>query len=236
VSEPIIVHASHPKSGSTWITDILARLAGERFVEPLPALAHIAEPLRAGAVYPRVYHERSWVDGLEAEGEVRILFTTRDLRDTLVSAYWSLRESHVPIGEVPRYRENLLSRDIDSGLIWMFDEWLDSVVAIQRSWVGFEPTLRYEDLIADDVGLLVPALSGTLGLGTPEAVEEAVVALRFERTSGGRSRGVEDRSSHYRKGVAGDWRNHLSGPVKDAVKERYGEHLILTGYETSLDW
>ena len=42
------------------------------------------------------------------------------------------------------------------------------------------------------------------------AVSSAVRRKSFERLSGGRKKGEENVESHYRKGKAGDWKNHLS--------------------------
>lgn len=59
---------------------------------------------------------------------------------------------------------------------------------------------------------------------------------RFETKTGGRREGEEQVTSHYRKGVAGDWANHFTQAHVDAFKERYGDLLLLLGYESSLDW
>jgi hypothetical protein len=59
---------------------------------------------------------------------------------------------------------------------------------------------------------------------------------RFSEFAQGRSRGEEDASSHYRKGLAGDWRNHFSDRHVDHFKSRYNDLLIATGYEASADW
>ncbi len=58
----------------------------------------------------------------------------------------------------------------------------------------------------------------------------------FERKSGGRARGEEDVRHHYRKGVAGDWRNYFTPRVVAAFKDRYGPLLLQLGYERSSDW
>jgi lipopolysaccharide transport system ATP-binding protein len=54
--------------------------------------------------------------------------------------------------------------------------------------------------------------------------------------SGGRSKGTEDPVSHYRKGIAGDWRNYFTPRVADAFKKRFGDILIAAGYEKDLNW
>jgi hypothetical protein len=58
----------------------------------------------------------------------------------------------------------------------------------------------------------------------------------FDRKTGGRVPGAEDPRHHYRKGVAGDWRNYFTPRVTAAFKDRYGDLLVTLGYETSLDW
>lgn len=58
----------------------------------------------------------------------------------------------------------------------------------------------------------------------------------FSHQAGGRQPGQEDERHHYRKGVAGDWRNYFTPYVTDAFKERYGDLLIHLGYERSLNW
>jgi hypothetical protein len=41
----------------------------------------------------------------------------------------------------------------------------------------------------------------------------------------------------FRKGIAGDWKNHLVSPdAKDIIKQHSGELLIELGYEIDLDW
>lgn len=59
---------------------------------------------------------------------------------------------------------------------------------------------------------------------------------RFDRISGGRKIGSEDVKSHYRKGVAGDWVNHLSPENLDYFKKQYNELLLKLGYEDDPDW
>lgn len=59
---------------------------------------------------------------------------------------------------------------------------------------------------------------------------------RFARQSGGRAPGEEDVRSHWRKGVAGDWRNHFSPEHVRAFKQSYDPLLLALGYEKSADW
>jgi hypothetical protein len=53
----------------------------------------------------------------------------------------------------------------------------------------------------------------------------------FQRLAGGRRPGEEDPASHYRRGVAGDWRNHLTPRHLVAFRERFGDLPERLGYE-----
>jgi hypothetical protein len=71
---------------------------------------------------------------------------------------------------------------------------------------------------------------------TGELVLGAVYAQRFEAQTMGRKRGVEDTTSHYRKGVAGDWVNHFTPEHAEGFVARFGDLLIRLGYEEGSDW
>ncbi len=59
-----------------------------------------------------------------------------------------------------------------------------------------------------------------------------VWANDFAKKTGGRRAGEENLVSHYRKGEAGDWRNHLEMAHIDYFNEHYGDVLTGLGYET----
>jgi hypothetical protein len=55
----------------------------------------------------------------------------------------------------------------------------------------------------------------------------------FERKSGGRKVGEENKDSHYRKGVRGDWKNYLSKEHLARITQLYGDVIAQYGYEAS---
>jgi hypothetical protein len=96
--------------------------------------------------------------------------------------------------------------------------------------------VRYEDLL-ERPNEEVQRLLGFLGVDADERlVEHCVSSASFEKLSRGRERGQEDPSSFYRKGVAGDWKNHFTEEDRRVFKEEAGELLIRLGYEDDLDW
>jgi lipopolysaccharide transport system ATP-binding protein len=234
-----VLHVTHYKAGSQWILRILQELAEPWIVAPaVDGGQFLREPVRAGRVYPTLYVTREQFEQARLPRRWRRFVVIRDLRDTLVSGYFSLRVSHDPLHpQMAGYRDQLDGLSREDGLLRMIRRWCDPIAAIQRSWLGGpDAVLKYEDLLVRDVELLEPVLLGHCGLPVPaDRLRTVVLANRFEARSG-RRRGEEDVASHERKGVAGDWKNHFTDKVAKAFKDRFGELLVATGYEKDSRW
>lgn len=95
--------------------------------------------------------------------------------------------------------------------------------------------VRYEDLLSDPDAELRRILRFLDVPHRPDLVDRCVSAHRFEAASG-RERGAEDRTSFYRKGVAGDWRNHFTDEDRQEFKQICGQLLMELGYEQNDAW
>lgn len=71
---------------------------------------------------------------------------------------------------------------------------------------------------------------------TGEMLLGRVYDHRFEKKTGGREKGRTDAQSHYRKGKAGDWRNHFTPEHVTAFKENFGNLAQRLNYEEDNDW
>jgi len=237
---PTVLHITHWKAGSQWIAQILRDCMGQRIIEPELGEAQVRHyPIQRGFVYPAVYLSREEFEALSLPENTRWFVVIRDLRDTLVSAYFSFKISHPVLGsELASLRQKLWEIDQEAGFLYLMDHFLEKCARIQLSWLeAGEPLLKYEHLLRDDLGLLSEVLIDRCGLPVSrERLREVVAANRFEAQTGGRRRGVEDVSAHQRKAVPGDWRNHFTERVKRAFKARYGGLLVATGYEKNLKW
>jgi len=80
------------------------------------------------------------------------------------------------------------------------------------------------------VGMSVP-----VGGIPPEWLHDLLDKHSFQKIAG-RQKGQEDQKSHYRKGVAGDWVNYLTGANKELFKTRWGQLTLDLGYERDMDW
>jgi lipopolysaccharide transport system ATP-binding protein len=234
-----VFHVTHYKAGSQWLHRILHALAEPWVVPPEVANAQfLGRPVRAGAVYPTVYVTRDQFEAVRLPRDWRRFVVVRDLRDTLVSAYFSLKVSHrLATEEMSGFRARLQGLTTEQALVRMVREWCPPVAAIQRSWVnGPDEVLKYEDLLVRDVEILERVLLGHCRLpSTPEHLRAVVLANRFEAKAG-RKPGQEDIRSHQRKGVAGDWRNYFTDKVAKVLKDRYGDLLVAAGYEPDDRW
>ena len=93
----------------------------------------------------------------------------------------------------------------------------------------------YERLLEDGVPC-VRELFEFLDLPGDRTLIDDMVKRSSFRFYAGRDRGKEDRKRFYRKGIAGDWKNHFSDEDKRVFKDLAGDMLIRLGYEKDLDW
>lgn len=234
IRQPTIFHITHWKAGSQWLYKILREIALERIVAPqLDEKQFLDAPLVNGAVYPTVYVTKEQFESVVLPESYRKFIVIRDLRDTLISGYFSIRYSHGIIDDrLTRWRDRLETKTIGDGLMMLMDEWLPLSAKIQQSWIeAGEKIIRYEELLVNDLEILEQLLIGHCEIPvTPERLREVVMTNRFENLTGGRRPGEENNMAHERKGVAGDWRNYFTPLVIDNFNEQYGSLLIDTGY------
>jgi hypothetical protein len=237
---PVVLHITHHKAGSQWVANLLRHcVAASRWVKPRPRSEHFSvDALVPGAVIPTIYWPRDQVEAVTSgyRGPIRRVVVIRDLRDTLVSLYFSVRYSHGE--EMIRDGKRTLARmDVVEGMRWLMDHRLGRSAAIQTSWNAVEDCLhvRYEDLAADE-HTEFGRIFDYCRIRMPLWLERYCVAQSSFTARTGRVPGQEDIMSHRRKGIVGDWRNYFTEELKVQFKALYGNVLIETGYEKNLDW
>ena len=167
--------------------------------------------------------------------EARVVHIIRDGRDAAVSAAHHAR--NFGRAKDPRQDDNLFE---PAQIRKLAADWNARVGRTARDGPRLfgdrYAEVRYEDLLADPEGEMARLL-GFLGAAADErSVGRCVGAASFERLSKGRTRGEEEPSSFFRKGVAGDWRDAFTEEDRRVFKEEAGELLIELGYEKDDGW
>jgi lipopolysaccharide transport system ATP-binding protein len=197
------------------------------------------KPIRVGGVYSCAYVCKQEFEAANPPPSTRRFVLIRDLRDTLVSAYFSLRNTHpLETPSVERARIVLQRFNKEDGLLYLMETWLCKSAVIQRSWVeSGERCFRLEDSMQNAVEELNCIFREAWQLKIErDELASLVTRHSFENLSGGRKSGIEDLASHYRKGIAGDWRLHFTPKITSRFKYLYGDLLQKSGYETDDSW
>jgi Sulfotransferase family len=156
----------------------------------------------------------------------KFIHIVRDGRDCAVSGWFhNLRVS-------PDWtREQFGS--IDEYVVALAAEWAGNVEA-GAEFADQQParalTIRYEDLAATP-GPVLASVLGFLGApAEPQIVADCLAAGAFAQLAAGRAPGEEDRQSFFRKGVTGDWRNHLTAETVRLFDAKACAWLARYGY------
>ncbi len=247
MDQPLIAYFGQHKSGSNWIHQIMRDVCEEiglaygRIVRRTELDSNLSDwRTRHGA------HAISWVNAdwrYIGACDVRGFCVVRDPRDILVSGYFSHLKTH-PTDDWPNlipFRKKLKRVDMAEGLVLELD-FMHRVWERMQHWPLVHPsvlTVRLEDF-GDQYIERFESIFRFLGLFDLGLSEHSFLSIMernsFARRSGGRSPGQEDNTSHYRKGVAGDWRNYLNEDHIALVKERLNHLLLKYEYESTPDW
>lgn len=195
-------------------------------------------PLPLNTLGTPFYLDYSSYLSLPKPDRYKTFFILRDPRDIVVSWYFSTRYSHPPIGGIPQQRIELENMDLQKGLMYGIDYLMEyGLFDGQRSWMQIDKEndnvmiFRYEDLSQDNLKFLIN-LFNFLKVDIPE---KDLLTLhkhyRFEALSNGRKHGVEDQKSHYRKGIAGDWKLYFHESTKEYFNNITKDLLSVLGYQ-----
>jgi hypothetical protein len=240
------LHLTFHKCGSQWVRDVLAapevvassgyplhRSSADLHLEPWPDQP---DGTFVGPVYNAARHDWEAVAGAAD----RALVVLRDPRDRAVSMAQSAAFSHVPTAHTRLTRSMVLALPQSLRLRQALADLMHCAGAL-RSWV--DPcrrdarvlVLTYEGLIADSAAAF-SAVFDHFAWPVPTAAMQSAVARLSFRARSGRSPGQVDESSHYRRGVAGDWRAYFDQDLGSDMEAAYPGLLVDMGYERDPDW
>jgi sulfotransferase 6B1 len=253
---PRVLANSLPKAGTHLLTALLAELPDMRFSgEHLTAFdlqedgTFHGERLekRLGRVRDGQYvsaHLPAWpqvFSAVERHG-YRSVFIVRDPRDTVVSDVFYIlgfkrHPLHERFREMPTMEERMMAAirglpDERRGVPLM--ESMAARIEAYSGWLSGPSTkvVRFEDLVGGRGGG-----DDATQLSEIQAIAEHVGrSLAGEELRSVATRVWSPRSSTFRRGAIGDWRNHFTSQHVGAVKEAAGQYLVELGYETGDTW
>ena len=165
-------------------------------------------------------------EGLRIEfPTAKFIHMLRDPRDAAVSG-WYLGQRTSPgqmkerFGDMPGYFRYYLD-------IWVSETTTGLEFGAQHPDLYIE--VRYADLLDRAEAALQPVLRF---LGVDASLETAracMAGAAFQKLSRGRPSGTEDRSSHFRRGVVGDWANHFDAEMNDLFLAKAGDLMKRVG-------
>jgi len=229
------------KCASNWFRRLFRKAAQRRGVSvevSSPNLSGINKSVDRGSAHTL------WMHRIASEQRVMefatekapIVLCIRDPKDLVVSQYFSWKKSHMTnTPTILETRERLEALSMYDGLKLLIEEDLIPFCKVSRSWSssiasGQTTVLKYEDMLEQFHESLSPALD-RLGLSLgPKQLRDLKQEYAFSRmTKRAAKRGLE--VNHYRKGKAGDWRNHFDDELSTLFNSRYGDVCKMFGYD-----
>lgn len=251
-NKPLLFYCGHHKCGTSWIRAIIKTVCAFLGLEYFNATepGYYNHDLKA---FTETNHfeffalPNSIFPHIESVEDKRAFHVIRDPRDVCVSAYYSHLYTHTSkdFKRMPEIRKHLQSSSKDEGLLSVIKGRKGQFV-LMYEWDYSCPDileLKFETLIQKDSYdhfLRIFRFLGLSGEGEGQLPGEKLAAIlernSFKRISGGREPGEENIRNHFRKGIAGDWKNHFKQEHIDYFKEHHNPLLIKLGYEKDENW
>lgn len=253
--------SGYPKSGTTWITKMVA----DYLEVPFLGASSFAVGKR-GIIHSHWNYNPAWHPAI---------YVVRDGRDVAISVYMNVMKNYIArsndLAELGKYsittqigtslgRHAKVHKRLYETLGKQFDPW-DISTNLPRfleaefsepfipeaklcwpqhvnNWRGRDGVLmvKYEDMLHSPVdtlsALLKPLASSPLDL---EKIHKIVEHYSFVNQTGRRP-GEESRNSFARKGIHGDWRNYFTSESAQLFYRYAGDLLIELGYENDNSW
>jgi len=261
-----IILSTMPRSGTVFLFQFISTLAGFKKIEPRFTAGILPEPpewdpykfdktyleLKDHEMITAHYALNDDMSIMVNSADVLTLYLYRDPRDAAVSAMLYIKNVlvhhclHKFFNEVSESdallfmlcggvinvkdgsgKETHVSHDGMKYFCEMAYRWIDNPLVAK---------IRYEDLTVDPANTILNSLNGIDVNISKEDINKIDNTLNFSTVANGRLKGVEDKKSHYRKGIIGDFRNHFKDIHYAMCKYRIGDDLIKLGYEKNYNW
>jgi len=169
----------------------------------------------------------------------RAFMMVRDPRDIIVSGYFSHKNSHSTESwkDLENIRKKLNELSLNDGLMYEINRgyalhWLRSI-EFDNPKIKI---VRFEDFIQDNFQVISEIFEFLKIKISARQIGNLLEKNSFEKRAGGRKRGEENQNHHFRKGIAGDWKNYFTDEHCKIFNEKWGDLLIQLGYEKDDSW
>jgi hypothetical protein len=240
--------AGLPKSGTTWLENMLALYPGATPILPPQVTSHemkykssceydfpenIFEPLKKGIFVIKMHSHGSLhnVRILRANN-IRYCILYRDLRDAAVSHYFYVRSTpwHP---EYPEYRNLEVKEGLKHFCATRLEEWARWI----KSWrVNRDKKNSFEITYEEMVSNAFQAFQRVARFFCLDDSRDVVLRI-IDRNRFSTMKKIEGPTGgFFRKGISGDWKNYFDNEIGDLFKNKAGNLLIELGYEKNLHW
>ncbi len=242
----IVVLASAHKVGSTWLFNLLKDIGN--FESPvIPSALNDSgtllldkpetKPFLKQLKGKKIFKSHAFPIPSEKRMGAKFVSVYRDPRDVIISGTFYLANLDKAKGGWGDEHRKLSDKEKMKYFIstggWCIDR--------LRAWFSDKDTcqVKYESLLSntvDEVKKVIRFLDIQIDDGK---IRESIAFNSFSKKSG-RNQGEEDKSSFYRKGISGDWKNYFDEEMKTHFKAsldgQWNRLLIEMGYESNVDW
>lgn len=246
----LIFIAGLPKSGTTWLAQLLQEIPG---YQP----AYVYDPDECSSLhnicidifshipknghYIMKLHTHYSPENMQVLDKFNInpIVMYRDLRDQCVSRYFHALND-------PTHRHYALYNSLskDEGMTHNLETALEYYLSWIENWlteINKQPNRFYEvryEALRENPSRTLFGILNFYGINLPEEKIEGIVQKVASQTKFDLKQNFQKKhnKSTARKGIIGDWRNHFNEEHIRYFKEKSGQHLIKLGYEKDLNW
>jgi hypothetical protein len=257
-----ILISTMPRSGTTFFFDFISKLFDFEKVEPKFADGLVPEapewdPYKFDKTYLEMkdnqvlcahYQFNDDIVPIINDENTLTFFLYRDPRDADLSATLYIKNAlthHALHHTLSNMSESdAIALMISGGLIKTVDgEYIRYEGIIYKTtntikWISTKNVcaIRYEDFFTKPFETMKKALEKS-GVDIEDIYLKQILSeFSFAKFSNGRKQGEEDKTSHFRKGIIGDYENNYKEIHKAISKIFIGKDLITLGYERDLKW
>lgn len=249
---PILFIAGLPKSGTTWLENMLASYPGFQPITPVGAVQYEVKRKESHSYpLPKDFfrslkselliikmHLNGSVHNAEVlvSDKIKYVILFRDLRDVALSYGFY-------VSRTPWHPDFIQYKNLSPGE--RLKVFADTHLEEYKNWIQLwrdnrDPELSiiitYEEMRRNPVKALARA-AALFGLdSSPDLISSIVDQHALDKIPPEADQGPQSIGSVVRKGQVGDWANYFTPELKTIYKERIGQLLIDLGYETDLNW